>query len=50
MDIKVNVKLDKKIVDKVKDQKKKFGIPIGRFFEDAAMEKLQKKTGVNPHT
>jgi len=35
-----SVKLKKKIVDKVRNSKKKTGVPITTFFELAAEEKL----------
>ena len=37
-----SVKLSKSIVNKVRKSKKKTGIPIGKFFEQAAEEKLKK--------
>lgn len=38
-----SVKLSKSIVNKVRKSKKKTGIPIGKFFEQAAEEKLKKE-------
>lgn len=36
-----SVKIDSKIVAKVRGNKKKTGIPVGKFFELAATEKLK---------
>lgn len=38
-----SVKLKKEIVSMVREDKKKTRVPIGAFFELAAMEKLNKK-------
>jgi hypothetical protein len=37
------VRIDKKVVQMVRDHKKKTYIPIGEFFRLAALEKLGKK-------
>lgn len=37
------VRIDKKVVEKVRKHKKKTGIAIGRFFEIAAEEKLKSE-------
>ncbi len=39
-----SVKLESSVVDKVRDQKKKTAIPIGKFIEMAILEKLKRKT------
>jgi hypothetical protein len=39
--VKENVKLSTAIVDKVRKSKEKTGVPIGKFFEQAAEEKLK---------
>ena len=38
-----SIKLKTKVVDKVRDNKVKTGVPITRFIEDAINEKLSKK-------
>ncbi len=38
-----SIKLNKEVVNKVRKSKKKTGVPIGKFFEQAAEEKLNKK-------
>ena len=38
-----SVKINRKIVDKVRENKKKTRIPISAFFEEAANEKLEKE-------
>lgn len=38
-----SVKIDTKVYEKVKRNKKKTKIPIGKYFEMAAMEKLNKE-------
>jgi hypothetical protein len=38
-----SVKIDADIVAKVREEKKKTGVPIGKFFEIAAAEKLTPK-------
>ena len=38
-----SVKIEKSIVDMVRDNKKKHYIPIGEFFKLAVLEKLQKQ-------
>lgn len=35
-----NVSLDTEVVNKVRENKEKTGVPIGKFFEMAAEEKL----------
>lgn len=42
-----SIKLKKEIVDKVRDNKKKTGTPIGFFFEQAALEKLLSKVKIS---
>lgn len=39
-----SVKIKTDIVDKVEKNKQKTGVPISVFFEQAAIEKLNKKT------
>lgn len=39
-----SVKLDVKVVDLVRGNKDKTGVPIGTFFEQAATEKLKQST------
>lgn len=41
---KENVKLEKSVVEKVRKSKKKTGVPISKFFEQAAEEKLKSIT------
>ena len=38
-----SVKLNKKVVDLVRDNKKKTHVPVSIFFQEAAIEKLQKE-------
>ena len=38
-----SVKIRVGVVNKVRDNKKKTGVPVGTFFEQAAEEKLQPK-------
>lgn len=37
------IKIKRRIVEKVRDNKEKTGVPIGTFFELAAEEKLKTK-------
>lgn len=37
------VRIDKEIVESVREQKRKTGIPVGKFFEKAAQEKLDRE-------
>jgi len=39
-----SVKIEKDIIDKVRENKKKTYIPIGEFFKIAAQEKLQSQS------
>jgi hypothetical protein len=38
------VRIDKKLVDKVGKLRDKTGVPIGKYFELAAEEKLKRET------
>ena len=39
-----SVKLESSVVEKIRNQKKKTAIPIGKFIEMKIMEKLKRKT------
>ena len=44
-----SVKIDTSVVAKVRKQKKKSGINVGKFFELAALEKLAREIPAPPH-